>query len=593
MVKLSICFPTFLDFDGLYFSAIDIPISHPEIVDQIEVIVVDNDPGVRQRESYRKVTKSWVENYLAASIRARYVHHPSPVGPASAKQRCFDEASAEFVLLMDCHVRIASGGISRLIRYLESRSISKNLYSGPMVYDTDILRMGRREQLKNYATHMEDRWRGHDLGTWASDIRGSEINNEPFEVPMMGCGVLACRKETFVGFNPNFRGFGAEESYLFEKTRQNGGSCICLPFLRWVHRFARPLPPPYPLRLWDKVRNYVIGHRELGIPIDGIHQNFCITEQDDGRGGKVILMNEDDWNYLIEDPIGHVDPPGKPGGGCTDCGGKGATILDSMTLDYLYNRVSTLQSDIVRHIPKLRELASKSDVVVEFGHRRGVSTVGLLAGQPKKLFSYDIHDSPIRHELKKKQGECDFSFIQADVTHIDIPECDLLFEDSRHTAEHIETILNRHAGRVRRWMAFHDTQIFGETGEDGNAGILVALRKFMREHPEWSVIYHTQENYGFTVLSKCAEDKPPLPSLSKMAWNYAKALIRHQATGARTASVEVIKARLDVCVLCDQRSSNRCSVCGCFLDEGPNERDGKALWVDSECPLGKWEGIQQ
>jgi hypothetical protein len=42
-------------------------------------------------------------------------------------------------------------------------------------------------------------------------------------------------------------------------------SCFCLPFLRWVHRFARPNGVPYQLQLWDKVRNYVIGHQELGL----------------------------------------------------------------------------------------------------------------------------------------------------------------------------------------------------------------------------------------------------------------------------------------------------------------------------------------
>ncbi len=42
-----------------------------------------------------------------------------------------------------------------------------------------------------------------------------------------------------------------------------------------------------------------------------------------------------------------------------------------------------------------------------------------------------------------------------------------------------------------------------------------------------------------------------------------------------------------------QRTDNRCFVCGCFLDVGPNERDGKALWDESECPLGTWAEVDR
>ena len=37
-----------------------------------------------------------------------------------------------------------------------------------------------------------------------------------------------------------FREFGGEEWYIHEKYRQAGAKCLCLPFLRWQHRFADP-----------------------------------------------------------------------------------------------------------------------------------------------------------------------------------------------------------------------------------------------------------------------------------------------------------------------------------------------------------------
>lgn len=199
--------------------------------------------------------------------------------------------------------------------------------------------------------------------------------------------------------------------------------------------------------------------------------------------------------------------------------------------------------------------------------------------------------------LAAKCGKTDFQFGQADIMAIDIPECDLLFEDSIHTAEHVFNILSKHAPKVRRFIAIHDTAIYGENGEGGGPGVLPALRRFMRENPVWSVIYHTQANNGLTVLARLQDDKPKLPPLPNMAWTYAKALAFHKLKGSPLADQATIDLRADTCAGCDQRTTengnaekvyNRCSVCGCYLDEGPSEREGKILWADSICPLGRW-----
>ena len=91
---------------------------------------------------------------------------------------------------------------------------------------------------------------------------------------MQGLGVFSCRKDAWPGFNPLFRGFGGEEGYLHEKVRQRGGRTLCLPWLRWGHRFGRPSGVPYPVLLHDKVRNYVIGHTELGLDLQPIWDHF-------------------------------------------------------------------------------------------------------------------------------------------------------------------------------------------------------------------------------------------------------------------------------------------------------------------------------
>jgi hypothetical protein len=241
-------------------------------------------------------------------------------------------------------------------------------------------------------------------------------------------------------------------------------------------------------------------------------------------------------------------------------------------------------------------LASQCAVVVDLGHRSNVSTTAMLAGQPERLLSYDSAPDPIWPELEKRKGKTVCTFAAADVLAVDLPECDLLFEDSKHTAEHVYSLLTRHAVKVRRYLVFHDTQIFGERGEDGGPGILPALRRFMQENPQWSVVYHSPANNGLTVLSRSPADKPPLPSLPKMAWNYAKALAKHTATGAKKASEATVAARMEKCSVCPNRTTeqngakvlNRCSVCGCYLDEGPNGREGKLEWAESFCPISVW-----
>ena len=52
--------------------------------------------------------------------------------------------------------------------------------------------------------------------------------------------------------------------------------------------------------------------------------------------------------------------------------------------EQLFENDRSTKSDINEHCDKLRELAGQAASVVEFRMRHGVSTVALLAGQPKR-----------------------------------------------------------------------------------------------------------------------------------------------------------------------------------------------------------------
>jgi hypothetical protein len=322
-------------------------------------------------------------------------------------------------------------------------------------------------------------------GIWAVDHRGYDPDGEPFEIWGNGLGLFSCRREAWLGFNANFSGFGGEEGYIHESFRQAGRKALCLPWLRWLHRFGRPSGVPYPLTRWHKVRNYVLGFQELGLDLAPIYEHFVASK----------LFPKRAWEYLLEDPIGHVDPPER------------ITEMDlrKMTLEDFYQKCCRVESDINEHAPKLRELAAQCDRVTEFGVRHGVSTVALLAGQPSRLVSYDLNRDGITLHLNRVKGDCDFQFVQGDVLEVDpIESTDLLFIDTKHTGKQLLAELNRHGGAVSRWIALHDTQIFGEIGEDGSPGLLVGLREWLAEHPEWKIVYQVENNNGLTVLEKCA-----------------------------------------------------------------------------------------
>ncbi|MFZ5829831.1 MAG: glycosyltransferase family 2 protein [Planctomycetota bacterium] len=287
MPELSVCFPTYDDFDGLYFSAVDLMTTHGAIFEsgRCELLVVDNHPD----SPHGKAVADLVSNHLPATVLKRYVAMPEPVGPALAKQKAVDEAAGWAVLVMDSHVRLAPGALTRLLEWYRQERSRTTLCSGPMVYDAGLLGFALDRQLEHYASHMEEQWRGDDLGTWAADPRAADASSEPFAIPAMGCGCFTACKDSFPGFHAEFRGFGAEEFYLYRKARQRGMQTLCLPFLRWSHRFGRPAGVPYPLPLAAKIRNYLIGHLELGERLDGLREAFVSN----GR------ISAEHWQQLV------------------------------------------------------------------------------------------------------------------------------------------------------------------------------------------------------------------------------------------------------------------------------------------------------
>ena len=254
--KLTIGMATYDDYDGVYFSVISLVLYHTEYLDQFEILIIDNNPDSEHGKAVRGLCDR-VE-------QARYVAAGEYKGTA-VRERIFAEAKADFVLGMDCHVFLHSGVVGRLLQYIEDNPDSKDLMHGPIFYD----------DLGTYSTHMEPIWNAGFYGTWGIDERGKDMDGEPFDIPLQGMGLFACFKSRWLGFNPRFRGFGGEEGYIHEKFRQHGGRVLCLPFLRWTHRFDRPNGTKY-TNVWDdRIRNYLIGWHELGLDPKPVLDHFA------------------------------------------------------------------------------------------------------------------------------------------------------------------------------------------------------------------------------------------------------------------------------------------------------------------------------
>ncbi len=254
--KLTIGMATFDDYDGVYFTIQSIRLHHPEVRDQIAFLVVDNNPSGSAAENLIALDY-WIPNY-------RYLPFTEVNGTAAPRDLIFREATTPYVMCMDSHILLAPGAIARLINYFDQHPDCKDLLQGPMFYDG----------LQDVADHFRPVWSEGMYGQWGVDERSADPEHAPFEIEMQGLGLFACRKDAWLGFNPRFLGFGGEEGYIHEKFRQAGHRALCLPFLRWLHRFARPKGVPYRNTWEDRLRNYLIGHHELGLDPAPVEAHF-------------------------------------------------------------------------------------------------------------------------------------------------------------------------------------------------------------------------------------------------------------------------------------------------------------------------------
>ena len=257
MNKITIGTCVYDDYDGVYFTIQAIRLNNPDLLDRIEFVIINNNPKSSQGSEIPKLIQQLDEpiTYLEFS------RYNSPF----LKGKVFDLAVTEYVLVLDCHVLLEPGALKKLLDFYDEGKDEGNLLQGPLLYD----------DLQNISTHFDlSKWGSDMWGAWDTDKRGLEKDAEPFEIPAQGMGLFSCRRDSWLGFNDKFRGFGGEEGYIHCKYRNAGKKTLCLPFLRWLHRFNRPDGPKFKPSLSDRFRNYMIGFKEIGRDTNEVIKNF-------------------------------------------------------------------------------------------------------------------------------------------------------------------------------------------------------------------------------------------------------------------------------------------------------------------------------
>jgi hypothetical protein len=482
-MKLTIGMAHFDDFDGVYFSIQALRMYHE--LDDVEIIVVDNSPDSNHGKSVKNLM-NWIPN-------SKYIEMKESTGTTQTRQRVFNEASGDAVLCMDCHVLLDKDAILKLIEFYKSNPDTKNLYSGPMLYDN----------LKNFTTHFNLYWRSEMWGTWGSAYKcscgniysknnegkactmelhpqtivdnkcscgetltfsyelGTNPNDEPFEIPAQGLGLFTCMKHAWLGFNPDMRGFGGEEGYIHEKFRQAGHKAICLPFLRWLHRFGRPDGVKYPLTRHNKVRNYVLGFSELGLVLEPVRTHFV----DSG------MFPAQEWDKVLTETNNK-----KP-----------------ISLEEAYKLISKNRKDIVWLKSKIDGMES----VAEFGDVTDAA-VPIVMAKPSK---YSIYTNSFDRVKNIKQDYIDVRLgfkIPQKIEDVDI----LLLMDFDKTDLYTFLAIAGPSAKKRIIISNYTA---------GGAEFIVYMKKWVDANPGWFIADITSEGAGSVLLSKLESDRPEKP----------------------------------------------------------------------------------
>ena len=174
-----------------------------------------------------------------------------------------------------------------------------------------------------------------------------------------------------------------------------------------------------------------------------------------------------------------------------------------MDFEKEYQDACVRDTDIHEHLPIISELTSQCTHVTELGVGWAQSTRAFLR-HDVELHSYEFMPQPGIREFfdEAKNAGRNVTLHVDDTRKVNIAETDLMLVDSLHIYEQVQKELELHAGKVRKYILFHDTTLFADHGEFGGKGIWPAVQEFIDSHPEWQLVERRHNNNGLTILKR-------------------------------------------------------------------------------------------
>lgn len=526
MPKYSICMATYQDFYGVDSTIMGL-LMYQDMTD-CEIVVLDNDP----KGTHANDLRGLINNIGNSICPVRYFEMEGNNGTSATRQKLFDLAEGEVVLVMDCHVFLQPDAIKNFKAFWESADseMRKNLFTGPLIMDSlnwrqthfecewrqemwgtwsttwkkdgeyfvareseDKTKIQMRKHLSTETVYeFEHQWPGHEHALKQLGFEPAGVNPEDpiFEIPAQGLGLFISAKDSWLGFNPYHKHFGGEECYIHEKYRMAGRKTYCIPFMGWRHRFGRPEGPRYPISREGKMRNYVLEFQELGLDLEPIRKHF-IDE---------IKLKPEVWDKCIADPINfnpfeqwaanthpeNMKPIVRSNHGMflpVNMGDLGAMAVE----------VAAQPRDLHEHLSTFLIYGSRSASVLELAKRRE-STLFWAAGLNRKACKGSCSKAACDCKAKLVSYQAEQDSLLAMITQSvevnpgrlatvdifdkpldgDLPEIeenfDTLYIDELHTHARLTETLDKYKDRIMKYIVIRgcSNSNSGAVGQDGN-----------------------------------------------------------------------------------------------------------------------------
>ena len=270
--KLSIVMPMHRRRDSVEMTIMALKIYQADALEQCEIIVCDNE---KEQSEHGRMIQGLMDHY-SGSVRCKYITFRDVQGTAIGKQKAIEAATGNAILCIDSHVMLPPGAIRKLIDFYDANPTTNNLYQGPC-WRSDLFDKDGKPTFNG--THLNPVWSTRMFGVWGVDKKAHE--GEPYEIEATGMGLFSFRREAWVGFDSESKGFGVEEFTTHAKFKKRGDKTILLPWLTWWHLFGHVDTHTAGGENVDRIENYVRSSVQTGVPsIPSIKKHFTVDFND-------------------------------------------------------------------------------------------------------------------------------------------------------------------------------------------------------------------------------------------------------------------------------------------------------------------------